>query len=148
MAFETVNERRNALNLGLFGLNNLMFIALDPDGSFSEDDSENALGFYIGLDVEVSEEWTAPDVNIYKGRAQWRRLGQSRDRVYRIIVSDAVKWVITGAFIEGEPIQNETGNDSTGYSWRRLGRSRDRVYRITVSDAVKWVVSNAFVETE
>lgn len=36
----------------------------------------------------------------YLSRAILRRLGSSRDRVYRITMSDPVKWVITNAFLE------------------------------------------------
>ena len=35
-------------------------------------------------------------------RAKWNRLGQSRDRVFRIVMTDPVKWVITGAVADFE----------------------------------------------
>jgi hypothetical protein len=54
MAFDTVDLRRSALNLATFGITSLLFIPLTPDGSFSTDDSENALGFWIGLDVSTA----------------------------------------------------------------------------------------------
>lgn len=38
----------------------------------------------------------------YQWRAMWNRLGASRHRNYKLIVSDPVKWVITGANLEGE----------------------------------------------
>jgi hypothetical protein len=38
----------------------------------------------------------------YYTRAIYKRLGVSRDRIYKIVVSDSVKWVITNAFIEVE----------------------------------------------
>lgn len=41
----------------------------------------------------VSMGWTGK----YKTRALWRRLGRSRDRVFRVIITDAVKVVIIGA---------------------------------------------------
>jgi len=50
MAFDTVNERRSALNIGLFGLLLPMFIPLESDGSNTNDDGENALGYYVGYD--------------------------------------------------------------------------------------------------
>lgn len=36
----------------------------------------------------------------YKRRAIKRRLGSSRDRVYRLVMTDPVKWVINNAFLE------------------------------------------------
>lgn len=36
-------------------------------------------------------------VGQYKARAIWRKLGAARDRVYRVAVSDPVKWVIVSA---------------------------------------------------
>lgn len=53
MSYDTVNERRNAINIATFGMMAALFIPLTPDGTFSTDDSENALGFWIGLDVST-----------------------------------------------------------------------------------------------
>lgn len=39
----------------------------------------------------------------YKTRARWRRLGKSRDRVFRMTITDPVKIVITGASVEVTP---------------------------------------------
>lgn len=142
MAFETVNERRNALNLGLFGLMSSLFIPLEPDGSFSDDDGENVLGYYIGL------AWTAPIFSPYKNKAVWNRLGFSRDRVYRIVFSDAVKIVIMNAFIDVESVKGNFGNNKDGFVWKRLGKSRDRIYRISTTSAIKWVISVAYIEVE
>ena len=48
-----------------------------------------------------NELWRgAGKIGKYKWRCVWRRLGQSRQRNYRLIVSDPVKWVITGANLE------------------------------------------------
>lgn len=48
----------------------------------------------------ISYEMTPGAVGEYSKRAIIRRLGASRNRVYRITVSAAVKWVISSAFIE------------------------------------------------
>jgi len=48
-----------------------------------------------------SEIWrSVGKIGKYKWRAVWHRLGNSRDRNYRIIMTDPVKWVITGANLE------------------------------------------------
>jgi len=45
-----------------------------------------------------SERWTdIGKVGQYETRARWKRLGRSRGRVYRIVISDPVKVVIIGA---------------------------------------------------
>ena len=36
----------------------------------------------------------------YKWRSVWNRLGSSRHRVFRVTMSDPVKWVVTGANLE------------------------------------------------
>lgn len=41
------------MNLATFGITSLLFIPLTPDSSFSTDDSENVLGYWIGLDVST-----------------------------------------------------------------------------------------------
>lgn len=38
----------------------------------------------------------------YADRCVWRRLGQSRDRIYRVIIADKVKRVIVGATLDAE----------------------------------------------
>ena len=45
-----------------------------------------------------NEHWTSIGVQgAYKNRAIWRRLGQSRDRIFEVVVTDPVKAVITAA---------------------------------------------------
>jgi hypothetical protein len=41
----------------------------------------------------------------YRTRAIWRRLGQSRDRVFELVISDPVKRVIVDAWadVEAQP---------------------------------------------
>lgn len=41
----------------------------------------------------------------YKTRARWRRLGKSRDRVFRVTITNPVKVVIVGASVEVTPCQ-------------------------------------------
>ena len=38
----------------------------------------------------------------YKNRAIWRRLGASRNRIFRIAISDPVKKVLIGAYMDLE----------------------------------------------
>ena len=48
-----------------------------------------------------NELWRgAGKIGKYKWRAVWNRLGRSRQRNYRLIVSDPVKWVFSGANLE------------------------------------------------
>jgi hypothetical protein len=163
MAFITVDYRRSANNIATYGVMALNFISLTPDGSFTTDDSENVLGFYIGVDVTVTapasltQNYVTPGaIGVYDARAIWRRLGSSDDRVYEFTFSDPVKWIITGAFIEVETIgtghiygrYGAIGEYSKKQIWGRLGMSRDRIYEISMSDPVKWVITSAFIEVE
>jgi hypothetical protein len=51
-----------------------------------------------------NEKWTSfGKIGQTKARAIWRRLGQSRDRVYRLRISDPVKVVLLGAELGIEP---------------------------------------------
>jgi hypothetical protein len=48
-----------------------------------------------------SERWTSlGNIGKYRTRAMWRRLGRSRERVYRVLVSDPVKVVMIGAKLD------------------------------------------------
>jgi hypothetical protein len=38
-------------------------------------------------------------VGLFKTRLLWRRLGYSRDRVFNLTISDPIKKVITGAYV-------------------------------------------------
>ena len=50
-----------------------------------------------------SELWrSAGKIGKYEWRAVWNRLGRSRQRNYKLIVTDPIKWVITGANLEVE----------------------------------------------
>lgn len=49
-----------------------------------------------------NEHWTSIGrIGEYKYRSIWRRLGTSRNRIFRVTVSDAVKIVIIGAHLDG-----------------------------------------------
>jgi hypothetical protein len=38
----------------------------------------------------------------YAWRATWRRLGRTRDMVFRVVVADPVKWAMVDAYVEVE----------------------------------------------
>ena len=49
------------------------------------------------------EHWvTTGKIGQYSQRAIWRRLGRSRDRVFELVVTDPVKWSMTGAYFDAE----------------------------------------------
>ena len=51
-----------------------------------------------------NEHWTsAGPIGARKQRAIWRRLGQARDRVYKVQISDPIKITLMGAEIDVEP---------------------------------------------
>jgi hypothetical protein len=51
-----------------------------------------------------TEHWTQVGMQgQYKARAIWRRIGQARDRIYRVAVSDPVNWVIISANLRAQP---------------------------------------------
>ena len=48
-----------------------------------------------------NEIWRAAGkIGEYRKRLIWNRLGSSRDRVFRIKMTDPVKWVILGAYVD------------------------------------------------
>jgi hypothetical protein len=50
-----------------------------------------------------NERYSSPGrIGKYKTIMDWNRLGSSRDRVFKLAVSDPVKWIITGATIDVE----------------------------------------------
>ena len=50
-----------------------------------------------------SELWrSAGKIGKYEWRAVWNRLGRSRQRNYKLTVTDPIKWVVTGANLEVE----------------------------------------------
>jgi hypothetical protein len=54
-----------------------------------------------------NEHWASIGVQgRYKNRAIWRRLGQARDRVYEVVVTDPIKAVIVAANLKAEAGEN------------------------------------------
>ena len=54
-----------------------------------------------------NEHWTSIGVQgRYKNRAIWRRLGQSRDRIFEVVVTDPIKAVIVAANLKAEAGEN------------------------------------------
>lgn len=50
-----------------------------------------------------NEHWvTAGAVGAYRMRAIWRRIGVSRDRIFRVVVTDPVPWRLLDFFYDGE----------------------------------------------
>jgi hypothetical protein len=47
-----------------------------------------------------NESWaSAGKIGQRSARVVWRRLGRSRDRVFEVVVSDPVKWVMLDAYL-------------------------------------------------
>lgn len=60
-----------------------------------------------GGHVWGNEHWTGIGaIGEYKNRAVWRRLGASRERIYRMTVTDAVKPIVIGAHLEASSAQS------------------------------------------
>jgi len=60
-----------------------------------------------GGHVWSNEHWASiGKAGEYKNRAVWRRLGRSRERIYRVTVSDPVKTIIIGAHLEASSGRN------------------------------------------
>lgn len=54
-----------------------------------------------------NEHWTSIGVQgAYKNRAIWRRLGQARDRIFEVVVTDPIKAVIIAANLKAEAGEN------------------------------------------
>ncbi len=50
-----------------------------------------------------NEQWvSAGRIGEYDARAEWRRLGRGRDRVFEVVVSDPVAWMIVAAYLDLE----------------------------------------------
>ena len=79
-----------------------MGLAVDHPDIDSGDDPQAMLQWSDdGGHTWSNEHWTdIGRIGKYKTRAIWRRLGSSRDRVYKVTVSDPVKVVILGAYLE------------------------------------------------
>jgi len=81
-----------------------MGLAVDHPDIDSGDDPQAMLQWSDdGGHTWSNEHWT--DIGVigkYKTRAIWRRLGSSRDRIYKVTISDPVKVVILGAYLEAQ----------------------------------------------
>jgi hypothetical protein len=54
-----------------------------------------------------NEHWTSIGLQgAYKNRAIWRRLGQARDRIFEVVVTDPIKAVIVAANLKAEAGEN------------------------------------------
>jgi hypothetical protein len=54
-----------------------------------------------------NEHWTSIGIQgRYKNRAIWRRLGQARDRIFEVVVTDPIKAVIVAANLKAEAGEN------------------------------------------
>ena len=50
-----------------------------------------------------NEEWVSAGVQgAYAWRARWLRVGRTRDRVWRVVMSDPVAWHLLNAYVTAE----------------------------------------------
>lgn len=48
-----------------------------------------------------NERWArAGALGQYRKRVRWTRLGRSRDRIFRVVMTDPVYWVLIDAYLE------------------------------------------------
>ncbi len=56
-----------------------------------------------GGHIWSNQHWTSiGQIGEYKNRARWKRLGRSRERIYKVTLTDDVKTVIIGAHLEAQ----------------------------------------------
>lgn len=99
-AAQTIQNSRNLMRFGSFELEWEAGVGLvtgqgyDPQAMLDWSDD--------GGNTWSNEHWaTIGAMGQYKTRCIWRRLGSSRDRIFRVAISDPVKRVIIGAYLEG-----------------------------------------------
>jgi hypothetical protein len=81
--------------LAIAGQANLATVGANPQAMLRWSDD--------GGSTWSNEHWSSIGVQgAYKNRAIWRRLGQSRDRVYEVVVTDPIKAVITAANLKAD----------------------------------------------
>lgn len=56
-----------------------------------------------GFTWSSEHHWSAGKLGEFKTRVKWHRLGQARDRVFRVAISDPVKVVLCDAYAQIEP---------------------------------------------
>lgn len=110
--FQTIVRRRTAPHLSA-DLKQQLFHSLQID-------METGVGLSVigeGEDPQAMLQWSDDGghnwsneywvpigkIGEYRTRARWRRLGRSRDRVFRVTITDPVKVVIVGATVEATP---------------------------------------------
>jgi hypothetical protein len=100
-----VNSPTNAVaGLGVAGLaiagqNNLLTLGANPQAMLRWSND--------GGSTWSNEHWTSIGLQgAYKNRAIWRRLGQARDRIFEVVVTDPIKAVIVAANLKAEAGDN------------------------------------------
>jgi hypothetical protein len=100
-----VNSPTNAVaGLGVAGLaiagqNNLLTLGSNPQAMLRWSND--------GGSTWSNEHWTSIGLQgAYKNRAIWRRLGQARDRIFEVVVTDPIKAVIVAANLKAEAGDN------------------------------------------
>jgi hypothetical protein len=81
--------------LAIAGQANLATVGANPQAMLRWSDD--------GGSTWSNEHWSSIGVQgAYKNRAIWRRLGQSRDRIFEVVVTDPIKAVITAANLKAD----------------------------------------------
>ena len=100
-----VNSPTNAVaGLGVAGLaiagqNNLLTLGANPQAMLRWSND--------GGSTWSNEHWVSIGLQgAYKNRAIWRRLGQARDRIFEVVVTDPIKAVIVAANLKAEAGDN------------------------------------------
>jgi hypothetical protein len=100
-----VNSPTNAVaGLGVAGLaiagqNNLLTLGSNPQAMLRWSND--------GGSTWSNEHWVSIGLQgAYKNRAIWRRLGQARDRIFEVVVTDPIKAVIVAANLKAEAGDN------------------------------------------
>jgi hypothetical protein len=100
-----VNSPTNAVaglavaGLAIAGKNSLATLGADPQAMLRWSND--------GGSTWSNEHWTSIGVQgAYKNRAIWRRLGQARDRIFEVVVTDPIKAVIVAANLKAEAGDN------------------------------------------
>ena len=86
-------------SIAIAGQNNLYTLGANPQAMLRWSND--------GGSTWSNEHWTSIGVQgAYKNRAIWRRLGQSRDRIFEVVVTDPIKAVIVAANLKAEAGDN------------------------------------------
>jgi hypothetical protein len=100
-----VNSPTNAVaglavaGLAIAGQNNLLTLGSNPQAMLRWSND--------GGSTWSNEHWVSIGLQgAYKNRAIWRRLGQARDRIFEVVVTDPIKAVIVAANLKAEAGDN------------------------------------------